>query len=472
MDKTGRHLADRALAAFAEEQRVAQVGIALDQLGRVVNRIQIRHRRRLVAIGHEHAREAGQREAARDVAAGGVLRELVDVAQRPLVDVDAAGDVAVEQERLGERDLVILGARASLQRQRQRLAAAEEIRRLERELAEEAFELRHARAERELVAVLLFELEGDVDLVFLTRGLLDVDPLAFFERLEVTELIEALDAVLQRFGIERRTFEQPHFTANHVVARGGVARKRQAVYEILLAFRHAHRDVDGGIGGSGDRPFSRRDRFEVGETRELEVTQTAVHLTRLDQAVANRLVGVPVAGLQLERWQDELGVDDLVAFEREVADFVARPLINRNVELDPAGFLVLAILDGLDFGLADARGDVTLIAVVLDDLFGVLVELALVIGALARDPRQHVVLFRGLHLARQGAVPNGDVAVEVQGTNLDLWTLLDVEHHLHELWAGRQRLHGRGHFRELVALVRHEGLDDALDALDDGLIEE
>src|SRR5215203_738306 len=456
MDKTGRDLADSALAAFAEEQRVAQVGIALDQLGRVVNRIQIRHRRRLVAIGHEHAREAGQREAARDVAAGGVLRELVDVAQRPLVDVDAAGDVAVEQERLGERDLVILGARASLQRQRQRLAAAEEIRRLE----------------RELVAVLLFELEGDVDLVFLTRGLLDVDPLAFFERLEVTELIEALDAVLQRFGIERRTFEQPHFTANHVVARGGVARKRQAVYEILLAFRHAHRDVDGGIGGSGDRPFSRRDRFEVGETRELEVTQTAVHLTRLDQAVANRLVGVPVAGLQLERWQDELGVDDLVAFEREVADFVARPLINRNVELDPAGFLVLAILDGLDFGLADARGDVTLIAVVLDDLFGVLVELALVIGALARDPRQHVVLFRGLHLARQGAVPNGDVAVEVQGTNLDLWTLLDVEHHLHELWAGRQRLHGRGHFRELVALVRHEGLDDALDALDDGLIEE
>src|SRR5215203_2685218 len=456
MDKTGRDLADSALAAFAEEQRVAQVGIALDQLGRVVNRIQIRHRRRLVAIGHEHTREAGQREAARDVAAGGVLRELVDVAQRPLVDVDAAGDVAVEQERLGERDLVILGARASLQRQRQRLAAAEEIRRLE----------------RELVAVLLFELEGDVDLVFLTRSLLDVDPLAFFERLEVTELIEALDAVLQRFGIERRTFEQPHFTANHVVARGGVARKRQAVDEILLAFRHAHRDVDGGIGGSGDRPFSRRDRFEVGETRELEVTQTAVHLTRLDQAVANRLVGVPVAGLQLERWQDELGVDDLVAFEREVAALVARPLFNRNVELDPAGFLVLAILDGLDFGLADARGDVTLIAVVLDDLFGVLVELALVIGALARDPRQHVVLFRGLHLARQGAVPNGDVAVEVQGTNLDLWTLLDVEHHLHELWAGRQRLHGRGHFRELVALVRHEGLDDALDALDDGLIEE
>ena len=106
------------------------------------------------------------------------LRELVDVPQRALVDVDAAGDVAIEQERLGERDLVVLGARARLQRQRQRFAAAEEVRGLERQLAEEAFELRHAGAERQLVAVLLFQLQRDVDLVLLAGRLLDVDALA------------------------------------------------------------------------------------------------------------------------------------------------------------------------------------------------------------------------------------------------------------------------------------------------------
>ena len=42
---------------------------------------------------------------------------------------------------------VVLRARPGLQRHRQALAAAEEVRRLERELAEEALELRDAGAE-------------------------------------------------------------------------------------------------------------------------------------------------------------------------------------------------------------------------------------------------------------------------------------------------------------------------------------
>ena len=119
-----------------------------------------------------------EREAERQVAAGRLLRELADVADVPLVDVDAAGDVAVEQERLGERQLVVLGARPALQRQGEALAAAEEVRGLERQLAEEPLELRDAGAEGELVAVLLFELQRDVDLVLLVRRLLDVDVLA------------------------------------------------------------------------------------------------------------------------------------------------------------------------------------------------------------------------------------------------------------------------------------------------------
>jgi hypothetical protein len=38
--------------------------------------------------------------------------------QRALVDVEAAGDVAVEEERLGKRQLIVLRAIASLQRAR------------------------------------------------------------------------------------------------------------------------------------------------------------------------------------------------------------------------------------------------------------------------------------------------------------------------------------------------------------------
>ena len=204
VDEARRDLADRALAALTQQQRIAQVRVALHQLRRVVDRIEIRDLDGFVAVGDEHAREAGEREPAREVAAGRFLRELIDVAQRALVDVDAAGDIAIEQERLRERELVVLRPRPDLQRHRERLAAAEEVRGLERQLAEEALELRHAGAERQLVAVLLLELQRDVDLVLLAGRLLDVDALPFFERLEVAQLIEALDAVLERLGVERR----------------------------------------------------------------------------------------------------------------------------------------------------------------------------------------------------------------------------------------------------------------------------
>src|SRR6185295_12044911 len=141
------------------------------------------------------------REAAADREPGGqhgadrLLRELPDVADVLLEQVEAAGDVAVEEERLAEGERVVLRARTGLHREGEALAAAEEVGGLERQLAEEAFELRHAGAEGELVAVLFLELQLQIDFVLLAWGLLDVDVLSAFERLEVTQLIEPLDAV-------------------------------------------------------------------------------------------------------------------------------------------------------------------------------------------------------------------------------------------------------------------------------------
>ncbi len=120
----------------------------------------------LVAVVQEHAREAGQREARREHAADGALRELADVA-------DVAGGrgstppVMLRSNRNGsvKPTVVVLRARPGLQRHRQALAAPQKVRRLERQLAEEALELRDAGAEAELVAVLLLELQPDVDLV-------------------------------------------------------------------------------------------------------------------------------------------------------------------------------------------------------------------------------------------------------------------------------------------------------------------
>ena len=144
----------------------------------VVERVQVVDLDLLVAVVHEHPREVADLEAEDEVAAGRRLRELADVADLADEQVDAAGDRPVEQERLGERQLIVLGAVALLRRDGEGLAAAEEVRGLERQLAEEAVELRDAGAERQLVAVLLLELQRDVDLVVRARRLLDLDRVA------------------------------------------------------------------------------------------------------------------------------------------------------------------------------------------------------------------------------------------------------------------------------------------------------
>ena len=76
-------------------------------------------------------------------------------------------------------DRVVLRARARPAATRVRLSPRpRKFDGLERQLAEEALELRHAGAEGQLVAVLLLELQLDVDLVRLARRLLDLDVLA------------------------------------------------------------------------------------------------------------------------------------------------------------------------------------------------------------------------------------------------------------------------------------------------------
>ena len=81
-----------------------------------VERVQVLHLDLLVAVVDEHPREVADLEAVDEVAAGRRLRELADVADLADEEVDAGGHRPIEQERLGERDLVVLGAVALLRR--------------------------------------------------------------------------------------------------------------------------------------------------------------------------------------------------------------------------------------------------------------------------------------------------------------------------------------------------------------------
>ena len=119
----------------------------------------------LVAVVDEHPREVLHLEAVDDVAAVRPLRVEPDVLQLADEEIDAGRLRPVEEERLAEGQLVVRRAAPLLRRDRERFAAAEEVRGLERKLAEEPVVLRDAGAERQLVAVLLLELQLDVDLV-------------------------------------------------------------------------------------------------------------------------------------------------------------------------------------------------------------------------------------------------------------------------------------------------------------------
>ena len=386
-------------------------------------------------------------------------------------------DGPVEEERLGEAELVVLRARALLQGDRERFAAAQEVRRLERQLPEEAFVLRHARAEGELVAVLLLHLEPDVDLVLGIGRLLDVDRLVL-QLLEVAQLVEAADAVLERLGVEDVVLVEPQLAPDDVVVRGVVADKRDAVDEVLLALLHPHGDVDDrspGGGSAARHVVGRRvlgARQQIGKRRELEEAAGAVDLARLLEALADVLLAVVLARLHLEERHQRVGLHDVVAREIERADAVPLALGDRHAQLDPARRGVVGVLDHLDRGLPHLRRDVALFPVVVEDVLRVLGELLFLVRPPARDEGEEPLLFVPLHLRLQLAVADVLVPDELDVLDPDLRPLVDHEAQVHELGPARQLADLRPDLRVLVALLRVELPHDAGHPLDLARIDE
>jgi hypothetical protein len=206
--------------------------------------------------------------------------------------------------------------------------------------------------------------------------------------------------------------------------------------------------------------------------RELEVADRSVNLPRLLEGLLDHLVTVVVAALELEQLAQGLGLDHLVAVERERADAVPLPLEDRNPQFDVPRLLVRRVLDELEVGLADAGVDVAAVAVVLDDLVGVLLVLGRLVGPAPGDEGEHPFGLVRLHLLGERPAAHGLVAEELDLADPDLRAILDVEGQVHQLRPARDLRDLVGHLGELEPLLRQHAPDDALHLLDEGRVDE
>ncbi len=221
----------------------------------------------------------------------------------------------------------------------------------------------------------------------------------------------------------------------------------------------------------------------VRKAGELVIAAGAVDFSRLFESFTNRLLAVVLAGYQLEERFQVVGLDHRVAGDVERADLVARTFRDRNPQLDPTGFLVVGILEHLQLRRADVGAQVAVVAIVGDDLLGVLVELGFLVGAAVADQPEQVgrkveevrelaAFFGVLQLTLQGGVADRLVTDEVERANLDLRPLVHVEREVDQFGAAGDFLDLGRDFGELEALLTQHVADDAGDLADQAGIDE
>ena len=101
----------------------------------------------------------------------------------------------------------------------------------------------------------------------------DVGRFVFLQHFEVAELVQTEQRDLPQPRIEQVAFVNQHFAPDHLVARGGVARKIEPANKELLALVHVQRKVD----------LARfaRIRIEVRLRHHVQEAELAVQLAQL-----------------------------------------------------------------------------------------------------------------------------------------------------------------------------------------------
>src|SRR5215813_596889 len=321
--------------------------------------------------------------------------------------VEACGERTIEQPGLGEADLPLLdlGARAYLDRRQP--AATEEVVLREVDRAQQAVGGGESTTDREQARRPLGDVDVDDDLRLVRAGRrVDID------LLEVAEVGEALLAALQLAQREDLTLGHLQLAAQDLVLAAHVARDIDAL------------DVDGGplVDVELDRDPVFGLELELGVHLGRGATNVGIQLLdRLDR-LAQRRAREHVAGLELDL-APYLGLrQQRHPREGDGGHAVLRAFDHDDVDDDPG--LVAVDRDVMRF---DARLDVPVVVVELQDAVDVLVELL----TLHRSPEDPVLPLLGGHGVLDLLVGEASVAPDDDPVDLHLPAFVDREHDLH-----------------------------------------
>ena len=297
------------------------------------------------------------------------------------------GDGPVEEVGLGDGDLVVLRALAGLGGDREGLPEAEEVGGLEARVQERSLQPRDPASERELVPVLLLNLERHVQLVLALLARMQLRcPL---HRLEIPELVDPLDRQLQKLRVEHVALVQVHLTPNHLVPRALVPREVDVTHVVTLVLVHHQGHVHDLL--LEVRPPLRR-------SRPLEISLRPVKVPQLVVPLLDLRIVVDIPRVQLEQRPRPLLLQDRQTLELDLPDLKLLPLRHRNLEthvlLRLLPLLRLRVLDVRDLRLTHPRHHVpTVQEEILDPrtvprILLAPVPLVLGIGGLAPQPGQ------------------------------------------------------------------------------------
>src|SRR5690606_13320332 len=300
----------------------------------------------------------------------------------------------------------------ALQGQADAVAGAEEVVLLQRDAGNQALHLRIADAEREAAGRLLFDGDGDVDLVFLSGHPRRIDG----DGLEEAQALQAdLGTVDRRLRIPG-AFELAHFAAQHLVLGMQVALEGDPAHVHALAWHHLEVEAD-----FATLAIDLGNRIDLGE-RIADVGQCRGDRVRRLLDLAPR---EDFAGLDRHQLAQVLVGEDQVTGQLDVGDRIHLAFLDAGHDEHPA--LVGA---HRDLGGIDAEIDVAAVEIVGGQAFQVARHLLARILVVLRIPGCPVAGV-GLEFGGDLLVLEGFVADDVEVLDPGRLAFDDVDRHFH-----------------------------------------